>query len=224
MGNLAHKLSHDTIWFFGTCFTHGFGCRPGFKYYENYKQDDDYRWTHLVSKHFSSSTVMKATPAKGTNFETIRVLTQELLNIRHSDVVIIELAPPHGILKLNKEGTRVENLATWNMEWDKHWHDEVDKEVGVAYWKHNIVGKEEAWMKYFTQQIEVLRGILHTRGAKTLLWYSDWYENANRFERIKDHTNGEIDDYHFSWNGHREVSEYIIDRIEKEDFFKKPLV
>jgi hypothetical protein len=224
MGNLAHKANFDSIWFFGTCFTHGFGCRPPFEYYKKYKKEGDYRWTEIVCKHFTTRGEMKATPAKGTNFETIRVLSQELLNIKPSDIVVIEQAPPHGILKLSEDGSRVENLATWNMEWDKHWIDDKDKEVGVGYWKHYIVGKEEAWMNYFHQQIQVLRGILLSRGIKSVLWYSDWYENAGRFERIKEHTDGKIDDYHFSWQGHRDVGQHIIDKIENNEFFKRTLV
>ena len=52
MGNLAHKATFDTIWFFGTCFTWGFGCKPQFKYYQEYPEQHSKIWTDIVRNEF----------------------------------------------------------------------------------------------------------------------------------------------------------------------------
>lgn len=226
MGTLAHKPKFDSIWFFGTCFTWGYGCRPQFEYYKDYKKEGDLRWTEIVCKKYQCLGEMKATPALGTNYETIRMLTQELLNIKPSDLVIIELVRPYGILRPNLKGTRIDNFGTWNIHWDKHWEgwEKEDRDIGVGYWERFIKGKEEAWMKYFTQHVEMLRGILHTRGVKTLLWHSEWDGTLEEFHRIKEDTNQQLDDFHYSWKGHRQVADYICEKIDAQEFFKRPLV
>lgn len=227
MGNLAHKPNFDTFWCFGTCFTWGFGCRPQFEYYKKYKQEeDDYRWTTILAKHYSVHTEIKATPAKGTNFTTIRALTQELLNIKPNDIVLIELVNPQHILRPNPSGTKIEDLCTWNLDWDKHWdnYSEEDKKAGINYWERLIKGYEKPWLDYFTEHVNLLRGFLLHRGIKSLLWYSEWEGTLEEFDRIKDHTNGEIDDYHYSWKGHKQVAEYLRKKIDNEEFLKRPLV
>lgn len=227
MGNLAHKPDFDTIWFFGTCFTWSYGCRPQFEYYKKYKQsDDDLRWTTILAKNYTVHTEIRATPAKGTNFGTIRSLTQELLNIKPNDIVVIELVRPYGILRPNLSGTKIEDFGTWNIDWDKHWKgwSEEDKKIGIGYWERFIKGYEKPWLDYFTQHVDMLRGYLLHRGIKSLLWYSEWDGTLDEFERIKDHTNGEIDDFHYSWKGHKQVAKYIMDKIDNGEFMKRPLV
>jgi hypothetical protein len=226
MGNLAHAPTVDSIWLFGTCFTWSYGCRPQFQYYKEYKQENDLRWTQIIGQKYQCLIEMRATPALGTNFGTIKSLTKELLNIKPNDIAIIELVRPYGILRPNLSGTKIEDFGTWNIDWDKHWKGwpEEDKKIGIGYWEQFIKGKEEAWMKYFVEHVEMLRGILHTRGVKTVLWHSEWEGTSEEFERIRDHTNGEIDDFHYSWKGHRQVADYLINKIDNKEFFNRPLV
>lgn len=212
------------IWFFGDCFTWGFGCHSAFKYCKNYKTPGDYIWTDIVAKELNRIKVDKSTPVKGTNFTSIKALTENLLKIKSEDIVVYGTSKPLGLLKLNHDKTSIESLATYNIGWDRHWRDEEDKKVGLNYIETNVRGYDKVWMEYFTPQIKALASILLSRDIKTYIWSYELYDKADRFESIKEATAGEIDDYHFSFQGHRDMAEYIVSMIKNNQHFKMSLV
>ena len=49
------------------------------------------------------------------------------------------------------------------------------------------------------------------RNVRVLFWsYKLWYPPENTFQTIWEQTEGEIKNGHWSWTGHKQMSEYII--------------
>lgn len=212
------------IWFFGDCFTWGFGCRPSFSYCKKYRQPEDKLWTEIVSSTLGIPAIDKSIALKATNFSVIKEFIENLSYIRKGDIVVYGTSKPLGLLKLNKDKDSIESLATYNIEWDRHWNDDEDKQIGLDYINRNVRGYDKEWMSFFLPQIKSLALLLLERGVKTYIWSYELYDKLDRFESIEQATNGEIEDYHFSFNGHRQMADYILNKINKEDYFKKSLV
>jgi hypothetical protein len=52
------------------------------------------------------------------------------------------------------------------------------------------------------------------RNVRVLFWsYKLWYPPNNIFQTIWDDTEGDIKNGHWSWLGHKQMSEYIIGEI-----------
>lgn len=214
------------VWFFGSCLTWGFGCRPSFEYYKKYTTENDKIWIERVAEHFNYNMVDKSIRAKATNFDILKSLILNLKNIKEGDIVVYEIMKPLGLLKLNNKKTKVEGLSTYNLHWDKHWRDDEDKKIGNDYIDLNVRGYDKAWVNYFKPQAENLAYILLDKNVKTYIWEYDVWElySDDRFENIADATDGVLDDFHYSWNGHKQMAEYIIDIIKKDKFVVKPII
>lgn len=214
------------VWFFGSCFTWGFGCRPSFEYHAKYKTEEDKIWIERVSDHLNYNMVDKSIKMYATNFDILKSFILNIKNIKEGDIVIYEIMKPLGLLKLNNKKTKVQGISTYNLDWDKHWRDEEDKKIANEYIDLNVRGYDKAWVEYFKPQVENLAYILLDKNVKTYIWEYDVWElySDDRFENIKDATNGVIDDYHYSWNGHIQMAEYIIDIVKKDKFVQHSLI
>jgi hypothetical protein len=224
MGNLAHKAKFPRTWFFGTCFTWGYGCRPGYDFYKRFKKEGDERWTRHVCKELMCHEQIRAKPLYGTVPQTIKVLLNQLRNIRPGDLVIIEQGIPHGILKISEDKKSVQNAAHFDMSSDKLWFNEEDKRIGLEYLNHNIIGNEEVWSKYYREQIDDLRGLLAEKNVKSIVFDPDGTCATDQFERIRDVDKDSPHDLHYSWKGHKQVAEYILDKVRRKEFLKRTLV
>ena len=100
MGNLAHKKIVDGLWLYGTSFTYGSGCIEDDEYHSNfYKNDNDLTWW----KHITSDAreLIHKSDKYGSNLLTIKKLTEDILNILPTDIVIIEIAAEEELLMVN---------------------------------------------------------------------------------------------------------------------------
>lgn len=211
------------VWVFGSCFSWGFGCKEYFPYCKQYKKDGDKIWTEIVSENLGLDVVDKSIPAGATNFTILKSFIENFSKIKEGDIVIYEIMKPLGLLKLNNMKTKVDSISTYNLHLDKHWRDSEDKRISNEYIDLNVRGHDEVWVKWFYPQIKSISDVLLEKNIKTYLWYYHVWElySENRFENIIDATNGDIDDFHYSFEGHRQMANYILDIISKDKYLKE---
>ena len=78
----------------------------------------------------------------------------------------------------------------------------------MNYIWEEIIPFEEQWKNWMRDTVESVFESLD--GVNCRFWS---HEIWDRFETIKQHTNGKIDDLHWSWKGHEEMFEYMKERI-----------
>lgn len=212
------------IWIFGSCFSWGYGCRPSYEYSQKYKTSDDKLWTDIVSDKLGLNLIDKSIPTYATNFDVLKSFILNINDIKSGDIVIYEIVKPLGFLKLNQSKTKVRGYTSYTFDKDKFWRDDEDKKIGIQYVDLNIKGYDKQWVDFFYPQIDSLSKILLDRNIKTFVWSYEVYEGESRFESISTATNESISDFHYSFEGHKQMSNYILNMIKSNQHIKSKLI
>jgi|TARA_B100000035_G_scaffold266829_1_gene239658 hypothetical protein len=209
----------NKIWFFGDCFTWGWGCYPEQPYYE-YKKEGDEIWTTLVSNHFKMDEE-KPWYGSGALPWIVNLYIDNMDKMKSGDFVVISDTLPHGVLSYNKGRDKVSSYQSFNFDDYDSWIKEEDKTNTLPYITHYINGKEEKWVDYYNNHISKIANELLNRNIKTFQWSHHLWKYEEKFETITQATENNIIDPHFSWLGHKDMSEYIIDLITKDKHIGK---
>lgn len=122
MGNLAHKKIVDGLWLYGTSFTYGLGCNEDDEYHSSYfKNDNDLTWWEHITA--DQRELIHRSDKSGSNLLTIKKLTEDILNIIPTDIVIIEIAAEKELLKVNSS----------QKYWRTYFTDQVKALQGILY-------------------------------------------------------------------------------------------
>ena len=180
------------LWCFGDSFTYGVKCHVGDEYYHEYKPKKT--WPKLLGRHLGMK--VKNMGVEGvSNQEILTILCQNLKHIKKGDWVVLG-------------DTSVMRLKTFkNKTWSQVTHPKYSDVVMNYIWEE-IIPFEEQWKNWMRDIVESVFESLD--GVNCRFWS---HEIWDRFETIKQHTNGKIDDLHWSWKGHEEMFEYMKERI-----------
>lgn len=77
--------------------------------------------------------------------------------------------------------------------------------------------KNRLWVTEINSWINIINKAL----SKSTVVHWTWCGEENR-ESITQETNGEVIDFHYSENGHRELAEWIIEQIQNGGYLKSP--
>lgn len=213
----------NTIWFFGDCFTWGFGCKPKDPYYK-FKKEDDKIWTGIVAEKLNMRE-RKPYYGVGAFPYIIHLFIDSLKDIKSDDIVIFGDTIPDGVLTINKDKNKISSLNCVNFKKDNcYFRDEEEKNVTLPFLNYHTIPHKEKWVEFYKNQVESISKEILKRNVKTFYWSHDIWDKENKFERIIDATNGEIDDVHFSWKGHKEMAQYILKLIEDDNYIGKQSV
>ena len=202
------------VWFFGDSFTYGCGCRPGYEYYDNYAEDIKLMWTDIISEKLKLKQVNLGINGNSNPYIIYQLLTN-ISNIKPGDVVFLTDTEPNRILLSNPVAKDIRPLSIGNIEEAyKEGIQDTEKKVTVEYLYQTFIGKEEIWENHYWQQLYSIKKILDDRGVKTHYWSYKLWKDSSKFETIKEATNGKVNNTHWSWKGHRDFSEYIINMLE----------
>lgn len=214
----------NNVWFFGDCFTWGFGCYPGDPYY-NYSPVKSSIWTEIVAsslkkKHIKPYYSFGATPYIISN------LINNLPNIKKGDTIIISDSEPKSLLTLARNRRSIKCLNAFDIldESFEKWNSEEEKIAVTSFVKNQIAPHEKIWEDFYVGLINKLGGELKNRDVDVLFWSHSLWKTQVKFESITEATGGKIIDPHWSWNGHREFANYILNRIDKKEFIGTCLI
>jgi len=222
LGTRKQIQMKNTAWFFGDSFTYGEGCREGFEYYDKIEYDDKRIWTTIVSDKLNLKE--KNLGERGCATPKIFSNVIECINeFKEGDYVIISDSLPNRILGVNEKLKKVQSITTDIFEEEYHldnfFESNDSKYTMMEYLHQNIIPNETVWRIFYERQIEQLQKFLLSKNINCYYWAHElWARSTKKYNRITDHSEGKIDDGHFSWIGHREFSEHILNSIGKKKY------
>jgi hypothetical protein len=191
---------------FGDSFTAGNGCLPNEKYITYKTSDEDVIWPEIVANKFNLRLVNKGMGAY-SNDKIIDSIIESYDLINENSLVIIgstfynRFDIPHENKLLTLSPT---NLPESNEELLLHFISIMDSDL--------LEKRHKVRINFLQQQIKL-------KGAKCLVWEveAEW----KKYEKIREVTNNEIDDAHWSYKGHKDFANYIVNLINKPEPPKK---
>jgi phage anti-repressor protein len=181
------------IWTFGDSFTFGSKCHEGDEYYEMYEPMQT--WPELLSDYLDME-LTNVSQGGLSNLEILKNVVKNLKHINEGDFVVVSDTSPTRLMSFKDK-------TTWSRA-------DYPEESGVVmdYILEEVIPFETNWKDWME---EIMMDLFESLdGIECRFWsHVVW----DKFETIKQHTNGEIDDLHWSWNGHREMFEYMKERI-----------
>jgi hypothetical protein len=216
-----------TVWTFGDSFTAGAGCvdnQPirdgGYKYYNEYKKSDNDIWPNILGKTIGY-TVKNIGKSGASNDYILDSIIDNFSMIEPNDVVIIEKTfhQRFDVPKLNSnefhtQWAEVLHIHSIDLKRNEYHKDKLEIETILNY--AVLFSDHKLFKERQDKRFEFIKTLLNNKIHKILVWnVLDVVDD--KFETIKLHTKGEIKDYHFSFNGHKQFSEFLYKKL-----FNKP--
>lgn len=212
-----------TIWVFGDSLTTGDGCVEtigirdgGFKYYNEYKKLDSDIWPNILGKTIGFN-VKNIGKSGASNDYILDSIIDNFDMIEPNDIVIIgkTFYQRFDIPKLNSNefhtqyGESLHILST-DLKINKYNKEKLEIETIINYgvlFSDNLLFKKRQ-----DKRFKFIETQLSNRVNKILIWDID-SDLRKSIETISQHTKGEIKDYHFSFNGHKQFSDLLYKKL-----------
>ncbi len=202
----------NTLHTFGDSFTFGYGCVENchFKSYYKYKKEGDDIWPNHLSKKLGMN-ILNYGKNGFSNEQIFDSVLQNFDYINENDLVIIGKTV-HGRLAVpnNSEWISIMSYIDISDEWKPHVqkkfsNEEFESLINFQYY----FLKNKLYRDRDNDRFDFLKQIL-TKKIKVkncIVW--DGPKTILNFENIKKVTNGKINDLHFSFDGHKQFSNYL---------------
>ena len=202
----------NKLFTFGCSFTAGNGCLIDEEYTKKYKKDKtDLIWPEIISKNMELDLINIGMGGY-SNDKILDSIIQTYDTINKDDVVIIEMSFHHRYDIPNKLNNSLITIAPnpSNLLINEYSKKEIENITYVSTLMESNLFKNRNINRFnFIKDI-----LLKTKKVnKCLIW--DVETEINRFEKIIDVTNNEIIDHHWSYRGHRNFSNEILNRLHK---------
>lgn len=213
-------------WVFGDSFSNGYGYIDdgNYNYYEEwhkryikYKKESDDIWPNFLAKKLNCNLKNYAVGGY-SNDKILDSILENIHSFNKEDIVIISRTfnarfdiPDLKSSKFFKtiHGERL-SLIKDSIEVTYDIKDRLEQETILNFgliFMDNILYKKRNDLRF-----ESLKKIIDKLVHKTILWDVD--SNFRKsFETIAQHTKNKINDYHFSYNAHMQISEYFYTKI-----------
>lgn len=220
----------NKIWFFGDSFTKGDGCIPNndSPYYDEYPYNRDKIWTSIVSEHFKMEE-MNMGESGASNSWILNTILDNLYLIGKGDFVVISDTRPTRFIIPRVHDGEISNFSPGQEGvWDYHIKHRKDA-IKPTEWedmKKTLINftwyfQEEyfqLWEEYYNKRFQNLLKFFEKNNIRSIFWsYKLWYEKQLKLELIIE-DNPEIKNEHWSWKGHRDFANWLIDN--NKDTFK----
>jgi hypothetical protein len=188
------------LWTFGDSFTAGNGCLPTENYIKYKISNEDLVWPEIIANVLNLELINIGMGAY-SNDKIIDSIIENYNLINNDDLVIIgstfynRFDVPNNDSLLTISPT---NLPT-NQELLLHFVSIMDSDLLKE--RHKL-------------RIDFLRQQIIEKGSRCLVWEveTEWV----KYENIKSATEGEIKDLHWSYKGHKDFANYILNIITNE--------
>jgi len=205
----------NTLWTFGDSFTFGHGCRPDgplSEYYNNYKSDGDDIWPNHLGETLGIK-VKNFGKCGASNDFIIDSIIDNWNNLKQGDYAII------GITFHSRFDVPLKNKLSLSTNYwgsgDLSEFDESEKEqmktiVDFQYY----FADNDLYKARYLKRLNFIHKLLNEKKVTTFMWDVTIFTESNRFEKIVTATNGKIEDYHFSFKGHKDFANMVYERIK----------
>jgi hypothetical protein len=199
-----HKL-----YIFGDSFSAGNGVLPYEEYRVKYqKNSDDLMWAELLANELNMELVNLAMGSY-SNEKIIDNIISNYNNISKNDIVIIGKTFYHRFDIPNFENNKLISLAPSpeNLLGENYNKFEIESISYLASLMDSKLFKQRQDMRFeFFNKLLIKKGI-----HRCIIWdvQSDW----NKYETIAIATNNEIYDHHWSYEGHRNFKNNLLNSI-----------
>ena len=209
----------STLWTFGDSLTFGHGCRPDGptnEYYYNYRSESDDVWPNLLGKRLNIE-VKNLGKCGASNDFIIDSIIDNFDIIKPDDVVIIEKSfyQRFDIPKLNSntfDTYCAEDLNLINTDLKRNDDNKNKLEIetilnyGILFCDHFLFKERQ------NKRFKFIEKQLNSKVNKILIWDAVDFTD-NKIDTIRNHTNGKIKDFHFSFKGHHIFSEFLYKKL-----------
>jgi IS1 family transposase len=197
------------VWFFGDSFTYGVNCDPGDAYYEKYYTEGCLKWTEIVAKQYNAVERNCGTRGLG-NIEILDRLLTQGENILPNDVVIVGASD--GSRTMSFQNTAINTITTSVNHWLLENDTQLDKEYRDSMINYVVNCRMPFFKRHEAYDTDLMIKTLNIiKPSQYVVWGTDkWPE----FELISNQTNKEINDNHWSYNGHKQMADWIISHLE----------
>lgn len=217
-------------WFFGCSFTEHL-LPTGTTNIHDVPIEKYIPWTSRVCSHYGWK---ECNMGKGgsSNENILNTLIKYMSLIKDGDVVFLTDTIITRIEGVSQTGND-NKIITFNGDSIFDSPNDVDTElpikkqnfkVFVNYLHDFIVKYEDTWTEYWISLLIGLADELRNRNVEVYFWsHRLWntYPAPRLFNRITEETNGIVNDGHWGGIGNREFAEYMINRIDTKEYFKK---
>lgn len=208
----------NKLWVFGDSMTYGHGCRPDGplnEYYYNYKKEGDDIWPNIVANNFNLKCVNMAIGGCSNDIIIDEVI-KNFDKINVNDIVIIgksfsqryDIPKP----KSNKWFTVIGHTNSEYIEMIIKLYGKKIFELLINFCYH--FSQNEKYKIRQNNRIEFLGKLFKSKNIKCIIWGIE--ENKIDLDRIIYATNGKIKDYHFSFYGHKQFADKIINKLNNK--------
>lgn len=207
-----NSSSKHTCWFFGDSFTRGNGCLPGDPYYKLTPDAERIRWTTAVSTALGMNEVNTAIGGE-SNIGILSSILSNLVNIKDGDKVIVGDTRPIRVHSFNEKKQRV------NVINDPHFnYTRGNSKYILDYIYYEILPKEDLYLTFYQNLIENTLRELSRRNIPTYYWkHTNLWFPTSKFEIITEASNGKVENRHWSWGGHKNMADYMLNFIENSN-------
>jgi len=210
----------NTLHTFGDSFTFGHGCveNCSFKEYYTYKKEDDDIWPNHLAKRLEMN-ISNYGKTAFCNEQIFDSIIKNFDSIKKNDIVIIEKTY-HNRLSVPNDSEWVSALSidyTSNLYWKNKLKnffskEEVETLINFQYY----FSPKKLYEKRNNDRFNFIKKILvdNIKVKDCIIW--DMPKIYDSFESIKTASNNKFLDWHFSFNGHKQFTEYIENIVNKK--------
>jgi hypothetical protein len=212
-----------TLWTFGDSFTAGAGCvdnepliNGGYNYYNVYKKPDSDIWPNILGKTIGY-TVKNIGKSGASNDYILDSIIDNFYMIEPNDIVIIgkTFHQRFDVPRLNSDEFHTQwaeelHLQSIDLKQNKYQKDRIEIETILNY--SILFSDHKLFKERQDKRFDFIKTLLNDKTYKILIW--DVLDVVNgKIETIRQHTKGEIKDYHLSFNGHKLFSEFLYKKL-----------
>lgn len=202
-----------TLWVFGDSHTSGHGCTPQFEYYQKYYKEGDKTWPEHLAEYLNTDLVNKGRGGS-SNDMILDSIIDSFNDIEKDDIVVIGKTYSHRF-DVPQNGQLIPVFRDWeecapNGVVSQFTQEEIEVIVDFQYHFMNSPLFDLRWDKRY----EYIKGTLENGGCKVVVW--DVNKELIRMETIFGATKGKVDDYHMSFQGHKDFFIYMWNKWLKD--------
>ena len=220
-------MAISTIWIFGDSFDLGLECSvKGCDYHDNYKKEGDSHYSLHLGKKLKMNIINNAKAGFGP-YHTVYNLAKQLKNIKPNDYVIAGMSDVNRLVGFTKDilddsKYRLSCFSPWSKE-DENIRNNMNH-ISPDYF--NIVEKYLITCVAPTvgEHTEFVHNIVKwmiqsTNCKKSFTYHVDTWV---KFESILEATDGKLYDHHWSYKGHRDFADFIMEKWVENDHINIP--
>jgi hypothetical protein len=205
----------NKLWAFGDSFTAGHGCTPHWEYYEKYYKEGDKLWSKYLADELNLELVNLGKNG-ASNDQIIDLIILNYNKISINDTVIIQKSFPSrlDVPNMGAEGDEWVSIFP-NFKFDSYLKTLSKEQHQAAIDFYYYFSNNSKYIKRQNLRFAFLNKSLIKDGIKVFMW--DILKENGKYQTIQGATDGEIDDFHFSFKSHVEFYKWISKKIKNEN-------